>query len=417
LAALRREIEPVEPEALVRFLPHWQGVGVPRRGLDGLVEVIGILQGAAIPASVFENDVLRVRLLGYRAADLDALCTAGEVVWIGSGSIGGSDGRVRVYFRDQVASLAPVADDAVIDSALHQALLAHLRARGASFWAELVRAASDAGQPYDDTTVLAGLWDLVWAGLVTNDSFAALRAFVSGRSTRAAPRGRPRPGRLARIGPPAGAGRWSLVESLIDPRPDATIATHARALQMAERYGVLTREAALGEGSEGGFAGLYPMLKLLEERGQMRRDYFVAGLGAAQFALPGAVDRLRSPRDADHQPLVLAATDPANPFGASLPWPESGGRPARAAGAFVVLDQGHLVAYLERGGRSILTFPETAANQRWAEALTTLVKDGRLRSLEITRIDTVPARESAHHPALLAAGFVGGYRGLIYRAH
>jgi ATP-dependent helicase Lhr and Lhr-like helicase len=417
LAALRREIEPVEPEALVRFLPHWQGVGVPRRGLDGLVEVIGILQGAAIPASVFENDVLRVRLLGYRAADLDALCTAGEVVWIGSGSIGGSDGRVRVYFRDQVASLAPVVDDAVVDSALHHALLAHLRARGASFWAELVRAASDAGQPYDDTTVLAALWDLVWAGLVTNDSFAALRAFVSGRSARAAPRGRPRPGRLARIGPPAGAGRWSLVESLIHPRPDPTIATHARALQMAERYGVLTREAALGEGSEGGFAGLYPMLKLLEERGQMRRGYFVAGLGAAQFALPGAVDRLRSPRDADHQPLVLAATDPANPFGASLPWPESAGRPARAAGAFVVFDQGHLVAYLERGGRSILTWAETAAHQRWAEALTSLVKDGRLRSLEITRIDAVPARESAHHPALLAAGFVGGYRGLIYRAH
>ncbi|MEO5839058.1 MAG: DEAD/DEAH box helicase [Acidimicrobiales bacterium] len=418
LAALRREIEPVEPEALVRFLPHWQGVGVPRRGLDGLVEVIGILQGAAIPASVFEADVLRVRLLGYRAADLDALCTAGEVVWIGSGSIGGSDGRVRVYFRDQVAALAPAAtDEATVDGALHQALLAHLRARGASFWAELVRAASDAGQPYDDTSVLAALWDLVWAGLVTNDSFAALRAFVSGRSTRTASRGRPRPGRLARIGPPAGAGRWSLVESLVDPRPDTTIATHARALQMAERYGVLTREAALGEGAEGGFAGLYPMLKLLEERGQMRRGYFVAGLGAAQFALPGAVDRLRSPREAEHQPLVLAATDPANPFGASLPWPESSGRPARAAGAFVVVDEGHLVAYLERGGRSILTWVEPSENQRWAEALTTLVKDGRLRTLEITRIDAVPARESAHHPALLAAGFVGGYRGLIYRGH
>ncbi|HUP75505.1 MAG TPA: DEAD/DEAH box helicase [Acidimicrobiales bacterium] len=417
LAALRREIEPVDPEALVRFLPQWQGVGVPRRGLDGLVEVIGILQGAAIPASVFENDVLRVRLLGYRPADLDALCTAGEVVWIGSGSIGGSDGRVRVYFRDQVASLAPSAGEAVHDSALHEALLAHLRVRGASFWADLVRAASDAGQPYDDSTVLAALWDLVWAGLVTNDSFASLRAFVSGRSTRAAPRGRPRPGRLARLGPPAGAGRWSLVDSLIDPRPDATIAAHAHALQMAERYGVLTREAALGEGSEGGFAGLYPMLKLLEERGTMRRGYFVAGLGAAQFALPGAVDRLRSPRDADPPPLVLAATDPANPFGASLPWPESGGRPARAAGAFVVLDHGHLVAYLERGGRSILTFPATGDNGRWAEALTTLVKDGRLRSLEIARIDAVPARESAHHPALLAAGFVGGYRGLIYRGH
>jgi ATP-dependent Lhr-like helicase len=417
LAALRREIEPVDPEALVRFLPQWQGVGVPRRGLDGLVEVIGILQGASIPASVFEPDVLRVRLLGARPGDLDALCTAGEVVWIGNGAIGGNDGRVRVYFRDQVAALAPVAVDPASGGPLHDALLAHLRSRGASFWADLVRAAADAGQPYDDSTVLAALWDLVWAGLVTNDSFAPLRAFVSGRATRSAPRGRPRPGRLARIGPPAGAGRWSLVETLIEPRPEPTIAAHARALQMAERYGVLTREAALGEGAEGGFAGLYPMLKLLEERGQLRRGYFVAGLGGAQFALPGAVDRLRAPRDDVNQPLVLAATDPANPFGASLPWPETNGRPARAAGAFVVIDHGRLAAYLERGGRSILTFAPASPADRWPEALSTLVKDGRLRSLEISRIDGEPARESAHHPSLLAAGFVNGYRGLIYRSH
>ena len=417
LAALRREIEPVDPEALVRFLPQWQGVGVARRGLDGLVEVIGTLQGAAIPASVFENDALRVRLLGYRPADLDALCTAGEVVWIGSGAIGGTDGRVRVFFRDQVAALAPSTSDVEFDGPLHQALLTHLRARGASFWADLARAAADAGQPYDDSSVLAALWDLVWAGLVTNDSFAPLRAFVSGRTSRAAPRSRPRPGRLARLGPPSGAGRWSLVETLTQPRPDATLTAHARAMQMAERYGVLTREAALGEGAEGGFAGLYPMLKLLEERGQLRRGYFVAGLGAAQFALPGAVDRLRMSRDDDDQPLVLAATDPANPFGASLPWPDSAGRPARAAGAFVVLDHGRLAAYLERGGRSILTFAPASETDRWPEALTTLVKDGRLRSLEITRIDAEPARESAHHQSLLAAGYVNGYRGLIYRAH
>ena len=199
---------------------------------------------------------------------------AGEVVWIGNGSIGAADGRVRVYFRDQVAALAPSTADVAVDGPLHQALLGHLRSRGASFWADLVRAGADAAQPYDDSTVLAALWDLVWAGFVTNDSFAALRAFVSGRSARTATRGRPRPGRLARLGPPAGAGRWSLVESLIEPRPDPTIAAHARALQMAERYGVLTREAALGEGAEGGFAGLYPMLKLLEERGQMRRGLF-----------------------------------------------------------------------------------------------------------------------------------------------
>jgi ATP-dependent Lhr-like helicase len=417
LAALRREIEPVEPDALVRFLPQWQGVGVPRRGLDGLVEVIGMLQGASIPASVLESDVMRVRLDPFRAADLDALCTAGEVVWIGDGAIGGSDGRVRVFFRDQAAALAPVASAETADGPLHEALLTHLQARGASFWADLVRAASDAGQPYDDATVLAALWDLVWTGLVTNDSFAPLRAFVSGHATRRAPRQRPRPGRLARIGPSAGAGRWSLVASLLEPRPEPTLVAHARAVQMAERYGVLTREAALGEGAEGGFAGLYPMLKLLEERGQLRRGYFVAGLGAAQFALPGAVDRLRAPRDEDDQPLVLAATDPANPFGASLSWPETAGRPARAAGAFVVLDHGRLAAYLERGGRSLLTFAPPDHGDRWPEALTTLVKDGRVRSLEIARIDGVPARESAHHQALLGAGFVHGYRGFVYRAH
>jgi ATP-dependent Lhr-like helicase len=429
LAALRREIEPVEADAYARFLPAWQGVGVPRRGIDGVVEAIGVLQGAAIPASVLEADSLPARVVGYRPTDLDALCTAGEVVWIGSGASGAADGRVRLYFRDQVASLAPspvdLSGDDPTGSALHGALLAQLERSGASFWTDLVRAASDAGQPYDDASVLAALWDLVWAGEVTNDSLAPVRSFLGGSRSRTAGargtgRGRPRPGRLARLGPPAGAGRWSLVRALTQPRPDATVIAHAHALQLLERYGVLTRESALGEGVVGGFAGVYPMLNELEARGQVRRGYFVAGLGAAQFALPGAVDRLRAERVAPDPyragtnptpALVLAATDPAQPFGAALAWPETSFRPARAAGAHVVLHEGALCAYLERGAKSVVTF--TVDHAVWAAALVERKVSGRVKRVELTKIDGVPAREHAAAIALRAVGFVDSYRGLL----
>jgi ATP-dependent Lhr-like helicase len=419
LAALRREIEPVDAAALARFLPAWQGVGGNRQGLDGLVEALGILQGAAIPASALEVDVLASRVRGYRPADLDALCTAGEVVWIGAGAIGSADGRVGLYFRDQVALLAPEAGE-VPEGPLHQALLDHLAARGASFWPEIVRAAADAGQPYDDPTVLAALWDLVWAGHVTNDSIGPLRAQLLGRPRRsAASARRPRPGRLTRLGPPAGAGRWSLVSTLLEPRPAATERAHARARQLLERYGVLTRESVAGEGVAGGFAGLYPVLEGLESRGQTRRGYFVAGLGAAQFALPGAVDRLRSDREPDPgPPLVLAATDPAQPFGAALPWPDTAGasRPGRAAGAFVVLRDGEPLVYVERGGRALLRFPGAFTDVSWSDALMRLVKDGRMRVLEIARVDGSPVRELPDAAdALRAAGFVDGYRGLVAR--
>jgi ATP-dependent Lhr-like helicase len=227
---------------------------------------------------------------------------------------------------------------------------------------------------------------------------------------------------LARLGPPAAAGRWSLVAPLLVPEPSPTEVTHARAMQLLERYGVLTREAALAEGIEGGFAGVYPVLKALEERGAVRRGYFVAGLGAAQFALPGAVDRLRSFRDPPDEGgasavVVLAATDPAQPFGASLPWPDhgEGARPGRTAGAHVVLVDGELAVHLERGGHSLATF----GLDGWATALRDLVDRGRYRSLEIRKVDGVPVRDEAVRRVaddLRAAGFVEGYRGLVYRA-
>ncbi|MBV9951943.1 MAG: DEAD/DEAH box helicase, partial [Acidimicrobiia bacterium] len=427
LAALRREVEPVDAEALARFLPAWQGIDRPRTGLDGLVEVLGVLQGAPIAASVLESDVLPARMRGYRPADLDALSTAGELVWVGAGPLGATDGRVRLLFRDQVGLLLP-ADASGLEEAtpLHVALREHLASRGASFWPELVRAAADAGAGYGEEQVLDALWDLVWAGEVTNDSFSSLRSRIAGKARKAGGR-RPRPTlhRLSRLGPPAGAGRWSLVAPLREPVPTPTETAHARALQLLERYGVLTREAALGEGTEGGFAGVYPILKALEEQGRVRRGYFVAGLGAAQFALPGAIDQLRSartatPHDEEHvdeerRPVVLAATDPAQPYGAAIPWPESAGRPARAAGAHVVLVDGHPVVYLERGGRSLVTFPAAADHPDWAESLIAMVKDGRRRSIEINRADGAPVRETPVAEVLRRAGFVEGYRGLLYR--
>jgi ATP-dependent Lhr-like helicase len=508
LAALRREVEPVEGDALARFLPDWQGVGAARRGLDGLVEALGVLQGAAIPASVLEPDVLSARVPGYRAADLDALMTAGEVVWVGAGAVGTGDGRVRLLFRDQAGLLvrppdpeerlelvgpdpdgteahagpdrpgAPTSrstvdvtvagpmgadasdasegdgtasdgDGASVDAEvavpdprvrLRRALHDHLHRRGASFWPELVAAAQQAGCEYDDANVLEVLWELVWAGLVTNDSLAPLRAMVAGGGGRkaggspgrgtgraAAARaigrrpslGRPALGSVSRLGPPAAAGRWSLVAPLLLPAATPTEVAHATALQLLERHGVLTREAALAEGVEGGFAGVYPVLKALEERGQVRRGYFVAGLGAAQFALPGAVDRLRSAREPSEDDLaavVLAATDPAQPFGGSLPWPDTAGRPARSVGAFVVLVAGAPVVFLDRGARSLVTFPAAQHHAHWADALAALVKDGRLRRIELARIDGEPAAESPHAERLRLAGFADGYRGLTLRA-
>ncbi|MGZ5318601.1 MAG: Lhr family helicase [Actinomycetota bacterium] len=421
LAALRKEVEPVDAATFARFLPAWQGADRPRGGADALTEAIARLQGTAVPASILETDVLPARVRGYRGADLDALCASGDVVWVGAGSLGSDDGRVTLAFRDGLGLLDPAPVDRP-EGALHDAIREHLGSRGASFWPDLVAAAGTASE----RVLLAALWDLVWAGEVTNDTVAPLRAFVKGASSKVrAPRPghRPRPGALRRVGPPAGAGRWSLVAPLREPTPSPTELAHARALQLLDRHGVVTRESVLAENAPGGFAGVYPVLKAMEEAGKVRRGYFVAGLGAAQFAMPGAVDRLRSLRehqvgagaDGEEGPQVvtLAAADPAQPYGAAVPWPASAGRPARAAGAFVVLRDGSPVAYLERGARSVLTFGTPA--DRWADAIVGLVKDGRLRRIELHRIDGEPVADHAELDRLRVAGFGDGYRGLTAR--
>ncbi|HJS26466.1 MAG TPA: DEAD/DEAH box helicase, partial [Actinomycetota bacterium] len=338
LAALRREVEPVDASALGRFLPEWQAATRPRTGPSALLETIGQLQGAAIPASILEADVLPSRVRGYRPADLDAVCASGDVVWIGAGGIGGDDGRVALGFRDDLPSLV-IPPEQTPFGPVHDSLRAHLRDRGASFWPDLYSAA---GVP-DERVLLDALWDLVWAGEVTNDTPAPLRAYLVRHRRKAARTGaRPRPGSLRQAGPLAGAGRWSLADPLRRLERTPTEMAHARAMQLLERHGVVTREAVVAEGIPGGYAGVYAVLRALEESGKVRRGYFVDGLGAAQFALPGAVDRIRELRDSPTEAAVhvLAAADPAQPYGAALTWPESAGRPARVSGAYVVLADG-----------------------------------------------------------------------------
>ncbi len=430
LARLRREVEPVEQAVLGRFLPAWHGIaaagasdGERRRAdtlrsevaLERLAEVVDQLAGAPIPASVLERDVLPSRIPGYQPRLLDELGAMGEVAWAGRGSLGRDDGRVVLYRPGREAAREMASADLEPPSGeIHERLRERLRQRGASFYRDL--AATAAGAP--EREILDALWDLVWAGEVSNDTFAPLRAL---RWRRPSGERRPRPGRLV-AAPPEAAGRWSIVAPS-EATPTARL--HSAALAMLERHGVLTREAVASEEVSGGFSGVYPVLRAMEEAGKVRRGYFVEGLGAAQFALPGAVDRLRSMREVpDGRPVavLLAAADPANPFGAALPWPRASRddrRPLqRAAGAYVVLVGGQATFYLERGGRSLLSLPAAVdpdAARLALGAVGGLVDGGRFRELALTRVDGVAVTGSPWRECLEEAGFVPGYRGHVLR--
>ncbi len=398
LAALRRQVEPVAVETMGGFLPAWQGVDSGRRGLEQLLEVVGGLQGAVIPASTLERDVLGSRVRDYQPRLLDELISLGEVVWVGHGPLGSGDGRVALYRRDDAVRLVPEPSD-LLDGPLHSRLREALGQRGASFFHDLHRAAGG-GDPEELTDAL---WDMVWAGEVTNDSAAPLRLL--------GPRPRRTTGRrpLMRLAPPRAQGRWSLVAGLREPAASPTERLHALSATLLGRHGVLTREAVLAEGVPGGFAGLYPVLRAMEEAGRVRRGYFVDGLGASQFALPGAVDRLRAVRDEPPGAVLLSATDPASAYGATVPWPQLAGRAARAAGAYVVLEGGRLRLFLERGGRGLLT-----AGEPGPEALAALagVAD-RVGKLEILTVDGEPVRGTAIEAGLREAGFGPSPRGMV----
>ncbi|MCY7372502.1 MAG: ATP-dependent helicase [Spirochaetaceae bacterium] len=442
LAALRKEVEPVPVEALAAFLPAWQQVGGRLRGTDGVLRAVEQLQGAQVPASALESLVLPGRVVGYSPSMLDELCAAGEVLWRGHGTLPGSDGWVSLHLADAAPLTMPAPDAGAVASPGHQAVLDALAGGGAFFFRRL----SDALGSTDDQALVSVLWDLVWSGHLSNDTLAPLRTLVGGgrgshRSRRPTPRGRYQRGRPnvpTRTGPPTVAGRWSL---LPDVETDPTRRAHTLAEVLLDRHGVVIRGAVMAERAPGGFAAVYRVLSTFEETGRCRRGYFVEGLGAAQFALPGAVDRLRAiggsveraAERADHarldndgpRALVLAATDPANPFGAAVPWPprasgdgkDGGHRPGRKAGALVVLVDGRLVLYVERGGRTLLTWgAEADLLQPAVDALTLSVREGHLGRLTVERADGAGVLDSPLGRALEEAGFFATPKGLRLRA-
>jgi ATP-dependent helicase Lhr and Lhr-like helicase len=419
LAHLRREVEPAGRDRFARFLPSWQNVDAHRAagaGPDRLRDALVPLQGVALTPKVWEGDVLPRRLGAYSPAWLDELCTSGELVWIGAGSRGRSDGRIALYFRNDVRLAGPPAANAKLErseGAPQEAIRERLAA-GPSFWLDLL---ADLDFPPEE--LHNALWDLAWSGEVTNDAFAPLRA----PRLRAVPSHERGSRRFARRRSGAGAavqGRWSLTAPLLADAPGPGAKLRAQAELMLERYGIVTRETVLAEGVPGGFSTLYAELGNLELLGTARRGYFVEGLGGAQFALAGAVERLRSLPEGDGSFQVLAATDPANPYGAALPWPKppSGRRPARAPGAYVLLRDGEPLVYVERGGRSILRLVELSdadlagAMQNLADA----VSAGRLPKLGIEKLDGEPVIGSGHEEALLSAGFSRGPRKLTASA-
>jgi ATP-dependent helicase Lhr and Lhr-like helicase len=406
LAKLRKAIEPAPPEAFVRLALAWQGAAEPSRAPDALERAIDQLQGTPIAASVLVSEVLPARVRGFSAAELDGLLSTGELTWLGVEPHGSSDGKVALYRTDKLALLAPPPIRA--PGELQAKLRAELDKGGALFFADLSRRLG--GFPRD---LLNALWDLVWSGEVTNDTLAPLRSL----QVEAKPaRGRPDP--RARRGPlPGSEGRWSLVRR--DEVRSVAEQRAARARLLLDRHGIVSREIVNADGL-GSFAELYPVFKAMEDAGKVRRGYFIAGLGGAQFAQPGADERLRVKAE-DKPAQVLAATDPANPYGAALAWPASEARPQRAPGALVVLHQGRLLGYLSKSDRRLSLFleqEEPAHTQQLAvlvTALKTLLGPGKRRVLLIQNIDGVEAARSPLAPAFVASGFSSGASGLSLR--
>jgi ATP-dependent Lhr-like helicase len=421
LATLRKEVEPAEQRALARFLPAWQGVDSASgaAGVDRLREVILPLQGLTIAPEVWERDVLPRRIGSYSQTWIDQLCASGELVWVGAGALGRNSGRVALYFREDARWLGPPPFRGERPSnPLHDTIRERLEA-GAAFWTDLLADLADA----EPAELQEALWDLAWAGELTNDAFAPLRA---PRLTLAKQERNPgrRFARRRRPGAPQVQGRWSLTGALFADAPSHGPRIRALSEVLLERYGIVTRETVLAEGIQGGFAALYGELANLETLGTARRGYFVEGLGGAQFALPAAIERLRTMRtDEPAGALVLATTDPANPFGATLPWPrreddDSGRRPSRVPGAYVVTLDAEPVLYVERGGKGLLPLREL--DEAWLrpalEALAEAVRRGRLPRLGIERFDGEPVVGSRTGELLIELGFRQGPRRLTLSA-
>lgn len=424
LAAIRGSVEPVSPEAYARFLPDWQHLGRPLEGVDGVLTVIEQFAGVPIPASAWESLVLPSRVRDYSPAMLDELTAAGEVIWSGHGTLPGRDGWVSLHPVDLAPFTLPEPEAEIADDSLEARLLTALTAGGAYFAAQL----KDMTGAENEQSVLEALWALTWSGHVTNDTFAPIRSLLAGGSQahkvkRRAPRARTYRGMsLTRTAPRPTAigGRWSLLPAIeTDPARRATVTAGL----LLDRYGVVTRGAVQAEGVPGGFAQAYRVLAGFEEAGHCRRGYVIEKLGAAQFAASATVDRLRTYAGlADPPPraaVTLAATDPANPYGAALAWPKLDGvshRPGRKAGGLVVLVDGSLVLSLERGGRTVLCFSEDEDVVRAAAAdLAATARARRLDTLTVEKVNGEGVYGTELARALQEAGFVQTPRGLTLR--
>lgn len=448
LARLRKQVEPVEQHTLARMALHWHGCLHRRKGLDAVLDAVDALQGAPLTASLIEREVLPARVEGYRPGDLDTLIAAGEIVWCGLEPIGETDGRVALYLADKLQELrpaVPLEDKQDPPDEKQRQILEILAARGAMFFSALHEAV---GGGFPGETIDA-LWSLVWRGAVTNDTFHALRAYIARKaSTRTMRRDHAQPNfRSRRTLPPSAQGRWTLIGPQDAAQPSATARSHAIALQLLKRHGIVSRESMSLENIAGGFSAVYGVLKALEESGRVRRGYFVAGMGGAQFALPSAVDLLRSLR-ADREPekpemLALAASDPANLYGSVLRWPrirangseedagngEPGGRMlARAAGARVILRNGEVVGYLRRNNPNLTAFLplEEPARGHTAHDLANFLAvlgqqdlrfdvAGRPSGMLIATINDVPVDEHFLARFLLDAGFYASAAGFHLR--
>ncbi|CAN5865090.1 ATP-dependent helicase [soil metagenome] len=405
LAKLRSQVAPVDSKAFAQFMPRWHGIDQPRRGLGALRDAVGRLEGVALPFSELEQRILPARILDYHPRMLDELGAAGELVWVGSGSLGVKDGRVILLRRDRALALAPAPREVPNRSPVHDAIITHLKASGASFLVAIETAANA-----DRATVTAALWDLVWSGEITNDTFAPLRSLGAPASRRTS-------------GHAAFGGRWSLV-SMLGSAPTATQRAHATATALLERWGFAGRATAKSDDLPGGFTAVQDVLRAMEDAGTVRRGYFIENLEGAQFAWPGAIDRLReTPRNSPAAPRVdvLAAVDPANVWGGPFDWPElrdPSVRPARRVGASVILVDGELAVYVEPKAKRVATgaLPDETIALALTVGIPRLAQKTRRRELLIETVDGVAAGESPHARVLLAAGARVDYRGLVVRA-
>ncbi|MEO8553037.1 MAG: DEAD/DEAH box helicase, partial [Kofleriaceae bacterium] len=403
LAKLRAQVAPVDASTYAAFLPRWHGLDQPRRGALALRDAVARIEGVALSFTELEQRILPARIVDYHPRMLDELGAAGDLVWVGAGALGTKDGRVVLLRRDRARELAPEPQPIPNHGPLHDALIEHLRTAGASFVVGLEQATK---APRVELT--AALWDLVWAGMITNDTFAPLRSLAAPNARRANAHA-------------AFGGRWSLVESL-GTTPTGTQRLHALATGLLERWGIASRQGARADDLPGGFAAVGDVFRAMEDAGAVRRGYFVESLEGAQFAWPGAIDRLREvPRGQAQRVDVLAAVDPANAWGSALPWPQLAdpdAKPARRSGATVVLVDGQLALWIEPKGRRIATAIGVPAEQTelaLTVGLPQVAHKQRRRELLIETIDGVLAGQAPWAKNLLAAGARIDYRGLVVR--